>query len=89
MWREVLGTPAGRHILYFVIQRGRLFADIPTDILEREAGRRDLALEVLSDIMAINPRLWPQMELESLAFEEQFSLIPDDEDTDQEEPDYD
>ena len=64
--RKVLNTEQGRRLLFWLMDRGRVFSSIrPSDADRDEAlGRRALGLDLYHAIRRLDPALLPQMEAE-------------------------
>lgn len=72
--REVLGTKAGRSVLRRIIyvNAGILKPD-PVTGLERQAGRRDVGLALLAELLRVAPERYLELEQERLGVEAQES----------------
>ena len=66
-WKMVLGTAAGRRIVYRWIMDGRIFETVfngSAEVHYRD-GQRSLGLAAYLWVQAVDPMLWPQMQAEA------------------------
>lgn len=87
LWGEVLGSYAGRFILFEIIGKGDVYdlaeqMSFDPAIVQRQLGRRDMALEVLKEALGACPDVYVLMQREAKEFQERFTetLELDDED---------
>ena len=77
MLKEVLGTFAGRRVLYNILEKTDMQGDVAsTDKADmgRFLGRRAVGLEVLYSILTAVPSAYILMQKESMVFEEKFQF---------------
>lgn len=79
---QVLNTKAGRRVLYNVIAKGNIYGHITTEPVaaQRELGRRDVALEVLQDLLTVYPDVYILMQQEAARFETDYPVNQEEED---------
>lgn len=68
-WAFVVGDPRGRKVLFDILAKGGLYKDGFHNnalFMSNFAGRRALALEVLSEITAADPEAYITMQQEAL-----------------------
>lgn len=87
--RQVIGTWEGRHVLFDIIGRGDLYDQDGTmafesERVQRALGRREIALEVLKEVLRLDPQCYILMQQESGAFEAQFMKETGSEESDDE-----
>lgn len=94
--QEVLGTFAGRRIIFKIIAEGDIYFDVngplPFDVgpANRNQGRREIAIELLKECLRVEPNSYITMQQEAGNFEAMFIPIEDDSDDDESnEDDYD
>jgi hypothetical protein len=75
--KSVLGTFEGRSVLFKILARSAIYQDIySTDSAEvhRELGRRSIGLELLAEILTVDPGVYIVMQQESEAFDRKFNI---------------
>lgn len=82
MLSEVLRTKAGRHILFHIIGKGDLYSQqfdmsYEAAIVQRQLGRREVALEVLKEILTAHPDAYNVMQKEAVEFFNRFRMSSD------------
>ncbi len=75
----VLKTFEGRRVLFNVLARGDIYdlnGEMPFDLAksQRAIGRREVALELLKEILTVDPGAYILMQQEAEKFEEQFQV---------------
>jgi len=79
---KVLGTPAGRRVVYNILAKGSIYGHVSTDpaAAQRELGRRDVALEVLQDVLTVYPDVYILMQQEAARFDLDYPVTQGEED---------
>ena len=79
---KVLGTPAGRRFVYNVLSKGGIYGHVSSDPVaaQRELGRRDVALEVLQDVLTVYPDVYILMQQEAARFDTDYPVTQGEED---------
>ena len=75
---KVLDTLEGRRVLFNVLARGDIYdlsGEMPfdRDKVQRALGRREVALELLKDILTVDTGVYILMQQEADEFEKQFT----------------
>ncbi len=71
---KVLGTWEGRRVIFNVIARGDIYHQreappLEPNALQRQTGRKELALEVLGEALQVDPQVYTLMQREAGDFE--------------------
>lgn len=84
MLAKVLGTPEGRHVLYNIVGKGGIYGHIALDPVaaQRELGRRDMALELLQEVLTVYPDGYILMQQEAARFNTDYPVVSGEEDED-------
>ena len=82
--KDVLALYEGRAVLYAFIIKGCLYEPISADygLSQRQLGRRDLVLEVLDEIWAVDENAYIRMQNEFADFLINYSVTGEEDDHD-------
>lgn len=79
---EALSTSAGRRAIYSIVAKGGIYGHISLDPVaaQRELGRRDVALEVLQDVLTVHPDMYILMQREAACFDTNYPVTQEEDD---------
>ena len=84
--KEVLSTFEGRHVLFNILAKTGLYDDfsLADPDYPKWIGRRAVGLEVLADLLTVNPNVYTIMQQENAAFVDKYTPQYDEEDREEE-----
>jgi len=76
--KKVLETWEGRRVLYRILARGDIYQmegmPFESERAQRKIGRQQMAVEVLSELLQVDPEVYILMQREGSKFEHEFAI---------------